>query len=104
MSPHARFALTTLVLATLAIGIALMSRALAHSWYDPDCCSGNDCDEMDPDYVTAGPTGYSVDFRGKVYAVPYGDSRIKASQDRQYHACEFPKGTLRCFYTPGGAT
>lgn len=71
----------------------------AHNWYDPYCCSGEDCRRIAPDDVVAGPSGYTV--LGK-YKVPYLDKSIKPSQDADFHACEFPAGTLRCFYVPGG--
>lgn len=73
--------------------------ASGHSWYDPWCCNGDDCKAISPDDVVAGPKGFTV--QGKWF-VPYGDPSIRQSQDRDYHACEYPKGTLRCFYTPGG--
>lgn len=73
--------------------------AFGHSWYDPYCCNSSDCKPISPDDVLAGPDGYTV--LGK-YKVPYLDKSIKPSQDADYHACEFPAGTLRCFYVPGG--
>lgn len=84
----------------LAAAVFLWSAsAIAHSWYDPYCCNSNDCKAISPDDVVATDKGYQV--LGK-YFVPYLDKSIKPSQDADFHACEYPAGTLRCFYVPGG--
>jgi len=75
--------------------------ALAHSFYDYDCCSDNDCAPLPDGAVVEGPNGYEVDMNGNHYSVAYGDPRIRGSADRNFHGCEFPKGQLRCLYTPG---
>ena len=79
--------------------VALMagaSVARGHSWYDPWCCNENDCRQIDPDEVSARPDGYHY----KQWVIPYKDARVSA--DRDYHACEYPKGQMRCFYAPVG--
>lgn len=87
----------------------LATPAFAHSWYDPFCCNGNDCQPAPEGSVRAGKGGYTVtlplgshpmitaDFRA---VVPYRDS--KPSGDNEYHICIFPKDTLRCLYVPSG--
>lgn len=86
------------------VWLALMCvPAYGHSWYDYDCCSDNDCAPLADGAVIEGSGGYDVTMNGKRYAVPYGDARIRASADNQFHACEYPKDTLRCLYTPGRA-
>ena len=76
--------------------------AHAHSWYDYACCSNNDCKPIAAEDVKTLPNGYEVTFAGDVFSVPYDDPRIKQSQDMDYHACEYPKGQLRCLYIPAG--
>lgn len=91
-----------LAVALILGGLVLMLAAVcavAHSWYDPWCCNGDDCKQIGPDEVVAGPKGFQVKGR---WFVPYGDPSIRQSQDGDYHACEYPKGTLRCFYVPAG--
>lgn len=80
-------------------GLVLSGAAFAHSFYDPYCCNDRDCRRISPDDVVETSKGYRVLGR---YFVPYLDKAIKPSQDADYHACEYPEGTLRCFYVPGG--
>jgi hypothetical protein len=85
-------------------GIFLACKARSHSWYDPFCCNTTDCRPVDPSTVTEGPDGYRVVLSDRAVLVPYGDSRIRDSLDGDYHVCELPKGTVRCFYRPPGAS
>lgn len=90
--------------APLLAGVLMLAclPAFGHSWYDPYCCNSNDCKAISPDDVVTGPKGYDVTVNGQSFHVPYGSDRIKQSQDADFHACEYPAGTLRCFYVPGG--
>lgn len=76
--------------------------ASAHSWYDPWCCSGDpitgDCKPIAAGEVTERPDGYHF----REFVIPYAQARV--SVDRDFHWCEFPKGTLRCFYAPHGGS
>ena len=70
----------------------------SHDWYDPACCSGEDCAPSDGvKEVTGGfsvPTGETI---------PYGDKRIRQSLDKQFHWCHVGSNTY-CVYVPGGST
>ena len=88
-----------MIRAVLAL-LLLAGPAMAHSWYDADCCSGTDCAPLEPDEVKALADGYH--FRG--FVLPYRDPRIRVSKDPDYHWCENPKGYVRCFYAPPGGT
>lgn len=72
--------------------------ARAHSWYDPACCSDNDC--APDDRVKEVTGGFQVPT-GEV--VPYGDKRIRQSLDKRFHWCHFQTHTY-CVYVPGGST
>ena len=85
----------------LALALALVGfvlPALAHEWYDPWCCNGQDCRPIDAERVTARPDGYHVEGYDRV--VPYSEAR--PSGDTDYHVCEIPAGHIRCFYVPPG--
>lgn len=73
------------------------SHAVGHSFYDPWCCNDSDCRPIDADEVTSRPDGYHY----RQWVIPYAEARMSA--DSGYHACEYPKGTMRCFYAPGRA-
>jgi hypothetical protein len=82
--------------------------ALAHSWYDPVCCSGRDCAPVPFDSVEVTVDGYRVTLHpgdhlmvrsSVVHLVAYGD--VLESQDDSFHACLFPdQHVMRCFYAP----
>jgi hypothetical protein len=71
--------------------------ALAHSWYEPDCCSDRDCAPVDGKYIELTPLGHVLRLppgshpmlknatRTIQYIVPNGTSR--PSRDQQYHVC-----------------
>lgn len=73
------------------------SAAKGHSWYDPWCCNTSDCTPINADEVEERSDGYHY----RQWVVPYAEARV--SVDKQFHACEYPKGTMRCFYAPGRA-
>jgi hypothetical protein len=84
------------VLLGVIFSIFTALKALAHSWYDPACCSDNDC--APDDRVKEVPGGFQVPT-GEI--VPYGDKRIRQSLDKQFHWCHFQNFTY-CVYVPGG--
>jgi len=88
-----------LYLLSAALLVAFMLNAKAHSWYDFDCCSDNDCAPLSPDDVATTPQGYRI--KG-TWTVPYSAPQIRPSRDHDYHLCEYPKGTVRCLYVPAG--
>ena len=78
------------------------SVALAHNaprgWaYDLECCSDRDCAPIPAKGIQALPDGS--------YVLPTGEvvekSKIKRSQDEEYHLCRLPGGThIFCLYVP----
>lgn len=87
-----------LIGATAVFIMAGATIARGHSWYDPWCCNDSDCRQIDAEEVRIMADGYHY----RQWVIPYKDARV--SVDRDYHACEFPKGTMRCFYAPAGAS
>lgn len=76
----------------------ISSGALAHSWFDSECCSGQDCSEIvsilevaDGDLVT------TIDGRAAIF--PKSFPRYK-SLDNYSYACIGQGGTPRCLYIP----
>lgn len=82
--------------ATAVLFMLGASKAVSHSWYDPWCCNDSDCRPVEPDEVRALTDGYHY----REWVIPYPQARVSA--DTGYHACEYPKGTIRCFYAPPG--
>ena len=87
--------------------IMLASQAQSHSWYDTDCCSGDDCRETKPGevirwYGKHHVTGQYVEgFQhvetGKVWY--RGDRWLRPSKDGSDHICWPPTNKLPlCFY------
>lgn len=80
-------------IALCILGLAVLP-AFAHSWYDPSCCSGQDCAPIPSIAVTAGEGGWRVRLRvgdhplvtGPIdVTVPYDEAL--PSQDGAFHAC-----------------
>jgi len=95
--------------------IAWASEANAHSWYDPSCCSTTDCAPAPVGQVKATRDGWvveippnghpSVGAAGWTGTFPYGDTRIKESQDSDFHVCIGVASQAGfCLYVPRGAT
>jgi hypothetical protein len=75
---------------------------MAHEFYDPWCCDGRDCAPY-TGVVETTPEGFFIpEFN---HLVPYNKARYDMPGDdpNEFHLCEYPKGTVRCFYVrPGG--
>lgn len=89
------------------IGLAaLCAPAQAHDapkgWaYDTQCCSSQDCREINASQIREGSEGYTVTFTGETLA--YDDRRIRYAPDGLYHWCECPyckQAPTRCLYVP----
>ena len=84
-------------------GVIIASPAIAHDWYDKGCCDDRDC-HPEQGRVVSTPKGYLVERLGEL--VPYGSKKIRRSQDKRFHTCEYPytydQSTIRCLYVPGG--
>ena len=86
-------------LAVLAIlfWIAIPKLVFAHNWYDPACCSTQDCAPIDPSHVTITPEGYRINLRPGDHpmvesetslVVPYDSPKIRIQMyDTEYHPC-----------------
>lgn len=82
----------------LIAGITLLpTSAKAHSWYDKECCSGDDCAPVADGGIKEGPGGYTLPDGN---LLPYGDKRIRQSVDHQFHWCHINAATY-CLYVPG---
>ena len=98
----------------LTAGVALAALALApvgpafvwaHSWYPPQCCTGQDCKKVDR--MEHMPDGsLLLHFGGQQVVVPRGFTQ-QPSQDMDAHVCVFRGATgrwmPRCVFVPAGA-
>ena len=71
--------------------------ASAHSWYAWECCHDRDCHPIAD--VVETPQGYVVLSE----TIPHGDSRLRVSQDAEFHVCQPNPPAIRCLYVPGRA-
>ena len=86
------------VLLVLVIAFVMIAAppARGHSFYDPYCCSGQDCEPIDDKRVKLVEGGYLLD---DAHFIAEKDAR--QAPDGNYHACFWPNPeTLRCFYRP----
>ena len=88
----------------------------ADHWYDLDCCSLEDCAPINSRQsvaiVEGGVRVISKDH-GIDQIVPFGDERLRASLDSEWHICiigtsaqpdfTYESNILRCVYMPGMA-
>lgn len=73
--------------------------ANAHSWYDPECCSDQDCYPVAAEDVIETDTGWKHLPTGKTFT----RQQVKPSKDRNFHICVSPHGTPYCIYILQGA-
>lgn len=91
--------------AVLAIAADSSSLLLAHSWYPPACCTGQDCRKVDRiDHLPDG--GLLMHFGGQQVVVPRGFEQLP-SQDADAHVCVYRNAlgrwVPRCVFIPAGA-
>jgi len=90
------------LIVVFALCVVVATGALAHSFYDAQCCSGDDCAPVPDGAVTEGPDGYTLPNGG---LVPYGSPKIRFSPDGQYHWCHSVpingEPFTYCLYVPG---
>lgn len=103
----------------------LVTAALAHSWYPPECCSGQDCSEVvdwrripSPDPTKLPSMEVTIELKHTDYskipnvvntnrytAIFPPDFPIRESKDNKMHACmryfEYPPSPLCLFVPPG---
>jgi hypothetical protein len=82
--------------------VVLIKTAQSHAWYDRQCCSGKDCEQLPDGAVTMEPGGYHVKYRAMLglavdVIVPY--EKARPSQDGNFHGCANPMQFL-CLYAP----
>ena len=94
------------ILTLVVVGMLLSpSGASAHSWYDSDCCSGQDCDVA---RVTKHPNGVYEVWMWGFRAFTDKNTQMRRSKDKNYHACIVfersggiePVPVVRCLYKP----
>lgn len=73
--------------------LALYAVAFSHEWYDPECCSGQDCFQVDEHshHAVSGeaaPGGYLIRWRDLKWV--YSEKDVRRSQDGKYHICLLP--------------
>lgn len=72
------------VLAAIVAGL-IAGAALAHEFYDSECCSGSDCQAAKDGEVVQSPGGWLIIPLGIV--VPYDKTRT--SPDGKFHYCQY---------------
>ncbi|NVP57577.1 hypothetical protein [Mycoplana rhizolycopersici] len=77
--------------------------ALAHSFYDIECCSGIDCKPVPDGEIKATKEGWLIRTTGEI--IKYNSWPVKHSPDGHFHRCaglgDFsPRGRTQCIYVP----
>ena len=87
--------------ALLAVCTAARGHNAPSGWaYDQWCCNQSDCRQLADGDVVERNGGWLIQSLG--VHIPYTFAEKRASGDEHFHYCEYPKGTPRCFYIPGG--
>src|SRR6478736_4986936 len=86
----------------IAISIAATAAA-AHSFYDVECCGGEDCAPAAPGEVKPVPGGWVVTHSGEFIS----NRQTRPSPDGRVHRCyprydemDLPDPPTRCLYVP----
>jgi hypothetical protein len=101
--PKSPVGLCVVVVVLAVVIVAGVARpARSHSWYDPDCCSDNDCEPVsEVSFVASDPQSVPV----MVVTTSFGTkpvtpmTKIRQSKDGKMHACIY-QGALLCLYLP----
>lgn len=98
------FAITVLILFLWAIAVE------AHSWYDPKCCSGEDCAPITIGHVERISGGWRIIIdesvhpmarKRQVYEIGDESSKLLPSRDKDWHVCLGPATqNVFCVYKP----
>jgi hypothetical protein len=101
------------LMVALLLLIMITTNALAHSWYDVDCCSGNDCSPITWMEQKGSVITFKTElFKDEVFKVDMAklpSHHIRPSKDAKMHACvihtlSYAEGYyVRCLYVGGGA-
>lgn len=84
----------------VCVSFFLCGELQAHSWYDLDCCSGNDCAPVD-NIIQNTDSVYAKTIHG--IAPILDTTRQLISKDERLHACiiKMKNGDfIRCLYIP----
>lgn len=96
------FTLRWLWVAMLATAL-LIHAARAHSWYDAECCSDQDCYAVPAQDVIEIENGWKHLPTGTVFS----KEQVKPSKDHRFHVCignkAWDKGKPYCIYILQGA-
>lgn len=90
------------------IWIALAVRGHAHSWYDYECCSDEDCKPVPHESIEEKPNGDVTYTMPDGYKCHFSASQIRDGQDTEWHACIIEAShagpnygrSCRCIYRP----
>lgn len=87
----------------LLVGVAIRDGVIAHSWYDPECCSNQDCFPVAIDDVIETETGWKHLPTGTEFT----REMVKPSKDHRFHVCignsNWNRGKAYCIYVLQGA-
>lgn len=86
----------TAVVALALAALLYATKAPAHSWYEPSCCSGFDCAPVEDGVVVENPRTGAVTVLS--HTLDRADPRVRLSRDDQDHVCQSPSGKLLCVY------
>ena len=91
-----------------------VSGADAHSWYDRDCCSDEDCFpvtkiERKKDGSVFHANGEEIFVSNYYWGLLSRQKRVRVSKDTEFHICyreykfaKFAQKVAECIYVPGG--
>lgn len=91
------YALRLVALAMVAAALSLVlliTAALAHSWYEPDCCSSEDCYPVPAEDMIETEKGWKHLPTGTEYT----GQMVRPSRDRHFHICIGKSGMPYCAY------
>lgn len=97
------------LMVALLLLIMITTNALSHSWYDADCCSGNDCSPITIIKTEGSVITFKTElFKEEVFTVDQSkmpSHHVRPSKDARMHACVIhTEGYyVRCLYVGGGA-
>lgn len=95
------------IILAAVVFVTLCAYAIAHSWYDADCCSINDCYPVPADSVIEMRDGWKHIPTNTFFKDEKHIKRIRPSKDRSFHVCIVGDANVgytgRCIYVLQGA-
>lgn len=86
------------ILFSILLIFSLTTPLRAHEWYDPSCCSGEDCKPIEScSEIEELPEG-RVKWNGYIFR----KDQVKPSKDSKCHICIF-RGNPMCAYVQQGS-